>query len=606
MQRVFFKRPSHQFIACLFNFICLAILLEGCDNRAQQKQSEFPRENTLYIAGFQWSEPATFNPMDDWPAWPITENFNLVYETLLAYNSLNGHMEPLLADSFGVETDHVWITLNPLAKWSNGNPVSNKDVFYTFELGQQYPLFPTSAAWDYISKIDIDSTHTGSSRVRFFIQPQRKNPLVVLDVLQDTKIISESVYTKLIDSLGGDITKVKALTMSQNPVVSGPYTLHSSSSEKVVLKRRDNYWGNAAYHHGKLPAPQWIIHPILRTNDHYSIGLQKGKIDFSATFIPRIWLKEKKQVHAWYPKEPFFIPASIPMLMINHQKPSLSDVNLRRAMAFAINDRDIRELAVSGYSAPLKAGIILPEGIESRFFDSSDAHTYGTFFNLDSAKKILKSAGYTSIWDAKGNLQSMTHHGTVVPTITIASPAGWSDWESIVRVAVRSMREVGIDVREHFIDPGLYWQNLPIGDWDMLLYTPAPNAMPSQPWARFETIMTTKGYAPLGEKMTKNPGRFNNPKSASYIYSIDSLIDLIPNLRDSVQLVLAYRKLNQFFMTQLPSIPLVYRPEQFFQYSTRHWTGFPNSENPYAPPQGLCFGAGTRALWQLKPTAVVK
>ena len=46
--------------------------------------------------------------------------------------------------------------------------------------------------------------------------------------------------------------------------------------------------------------------------------------------------------------------------------------------------------------------------------------------------------------------------GQRVPTMYVKSPTGWSDWESIVRIAVRGMREAGIDARERFVDASIF------------------------------------------------------------------------------------------------------------------------------------------------------
>ena len=36
-------------------------------------------------------------------------------------------------------------------------------------------------------------------------------------------------------------------------------------------------------------------------------------------------------------------------------------------------------------------------------------------------------------------------NGQPVPTVYVKSPTGWSDWESIVGVVVKNMRDAGID-----------------------------------------------------------------------------------------------------------------------------------------------------------------
>jgi peptide/nickel transport system substrate-binding protein len=45
----------------------------------------------------------------------------------------------------------------------------------------------------------------------------------------------------------------------------------------------------------------------------------------------------------------------------------------------------------------------------------------------------------------------------------------------------------------------------------------------------------------------------------------------------------------------------VYRPDQFYAFSVRHWENFPTEQNPYLPPQVPSDRLGTLALWALRP-----
>ena len=58
--------------------------------------SEYPRNETLYIGGFDWAPPTTFNPLDYDPNFPIDGNVRVMYETLVTYNQLTGKLEPIL------------------------------------------------------------------------------------------------------------------------------------------------------------------------------------------------------------------------------------------------------------------------------------------------------------------------------------------------------------------------------------------------------------------------------------------------------------------------------------------------------------------------------
>jgi peptide/nickel transport system substrate-binding protein len=101
--------------------------------------------------------------------------------------------------------------------------------------------------------------------------------------------------------------------------------------------------------------------------------------------------------------------------------------------------------------------------------------------------------------------------------------------------------------------------------------------------------------------MYKNLGRFNDPKGKNYVRRFDELLDRIPTLTDPAEIGAAYRELNVLFMQHQPALPFVYRPEQFFEFSTRVWRGFPTGSNPFLPPQIPSSRMGTRILWHLTP-----
>jgi peptide/nickel transport system substrate-binding protein len=571
----------------------------------------FPRSETLYVGGLQWGEPTSFNPLLSSPAWPVPngeQTYNLLYEPLFSFDPATGRLRPLLADSYTVTDDTIDVTLNAHAHWNDGQPVTARDVQYTFELGRQYRSLRVGPRWTYIREIRTSGAGTtdaagadASRHVVFVLEKERPNSLAVLDALQETVILPEHVIAPLLERNHGDLDAFTKSKFDEDPVGSGPYRLLSYSSEKIVLRRDDAYWGNDALHAGARPVPKYVIAPIYKSNDSYSIALQQGRIDASICFVPRIWLKRPKGVRSWYDEEPFFVSASILMLVPNTTHGPLHDAAMRRAMAFAINYRDVRELAVSGYSEPLKPGLVLPFGLEGKYYSDEDAKVYGAHYDPERAKGLLREAGYRSVYDAEGQLVEMRGpDGNRVPTLYIKSPTGWSDWESVVGVVVRSMRDAGIDVRERFVDANLYWHALIAGDFDLIVHQPAAAPTPSQPWGRFEEVLTSDDWAPDGEKMYKNVGRFNNPSSSDFDPRVAELLKKIPTLRGEQDLLAAYRALNVIFMQAQATLPLVYRPDQFYEVSIRHWDNFPSAANPYGPAQIPGDRLGTEALWALR------
>jgi peptide/nickel transport system substrate-binding protein len=568
---------------------------------------EFPRSRTLYLAGSQWGDPNTFNPLaESWQAaWPVNDKFNLMYEPLITYNSLNGQFEPLLGTLVSHDPNKVVVDLNPQARWSDGTPVTSADVKFVFEIGRRFPGAATAYAIRFVSSIDVETREDGSERLTFVVNKEdRNNPLVILDHLQAIRIVPAHVFEALLAENGGDLSAVQRLKIDRDPVVSGPYNIHHYNNERIIIKRRDNYWGNDALYGGKMPTPEFIIHPIYKNNDHFAIALQQGRLDASQTFMPRIWLKKKDQVGTWFDEPPYFVPGAMPMLLINTTKAPLNDKNFRRAMAAAISYADIKELAVSGYAPDMQPGLIMNQGLEKKFFNAEDAARYGITYNPDLARQILADAGYKSMFRADGSLDHMLDRdGNRLPTLQITVPAGWSDWEAMVKIAEKGLRAAGIDVRENPVDGGIYWPALPSGNFDLIMHKPAPAITPSLPWTRFEAVMSSRDWAPVGgdNRMNENQGRYNQPGSPEYNPRVDELLGRIPRMENDAEIMAAYHELNRIFMQDQPAIPLCYLPEQFYEFSTKNWKNWPTAKNPYAPPLLPWVGASTKILWNLEP-----
>lgn len=537
--------------------------------------------------------------------WPVSGRFNLMYEPLLTYNSLTGEIESLLGSLVSKNNDSIVVDLNPAAKWSDGEKVSSRDVKFIYTMGS----INTS---EQISAIHVDTVKSEPAgaveRIAFLInKKQRNNPLSVMDLLQAIRIVPAHVFEPLIEKLGSK-DEVKKLPMDQNPVVSGPYALRSADPNKIILERRDDYWGNAALHNGQLPAPKYIVHPIYKNNEHNTIAMRSGNLDASQSYIPRINRKAGAGVHTWLNEPPYFLPGAMPMLIINTMKEPLNDKRFRRALATAIDYMALRKFAVSDYTDQIKPGLIMPTNLEGKYISDEDLAKYGVKLTItdekervETVKQMLSEAGYKSVWNSDGTLDHMENaKGEKIPTMYITSPNGWTDWEAMVTIAVEGMRKAGIDIREGFVDGGSYWPAMGLGNFDLIMHKPVADVTPSLPWSRFNEIMASRDWQPLGAWAGVNIGRYNQPGTEGFRPEVDKLLNAIPLMKNADSIATAYRELNKIFMEDQPSIPLVYLPEQFYEFSDRVWTNWPTAANPYAPAQLPWVASGTKTLWNLK------
>ena len=579
----------------------------GSSSQDELASGSLPRQETLYLSGQQNDAPGTFNPLaESWmTTWPVSGRFNLMYEPLLTYNSLTGEVESLLGTLVSKNNDSIVVDLNPAARWSDGEKVTSRDVKFIYTMGS----INTS---EQISAIHVDTIKSEPAgaveRIAFLVnKKQRNNPLSVMDLMQAIRIVPAHVFEPLIEKLGSK-DEVKKLPMDQNPVVSGPYALRSADPNKIILERRDDYWGNAALHEGKLPAPKYIVHPIYKNNEHNTIAMRSGNLDASQSYIPRINRKAGAGVHTWLDNPPYFLPGAMPMLIINTMKEPLNDKRFRRALATAIDYMALRKFAVSDYTDQIKPGLIMPTALEGKYISDEDLAKYGVKLTItdekervETVKQMLSEAGYKSVWNSDGTLDHMENaKGEKIPTMYITSPNGWTDWEAMVTIAVEGMRKAGIDIREGFVDGGSYWPAMGLGNFDLIMHKPVADVTPSLPWSRFNEIMASRDWQPLGAWAGTNIGRYNQPGTPNFRPEVDKLLNAIPLMKNADSIATAYRELNKIFMEDQPSIPLVYLPEQFYEFSDRVWTNWPTEKNPYAPAQLPWVASGTKTLWNLK------
>jgi len=526
-----------------------------------------PRHETLYKAGLQWGPPANFNPMGINIAWPMALNQEmLVYESLFVYNLLTGELDPLLAQSIEwVDDLTARITLHEGTRWQDGLPLTASDVVYTFDLGRRYDL-PFTPVWGFLESMVALDDRT----VELKLNPARPHRAMVETELTQVRIVPQHIW---------EIVEVDFATVREfpnwEPIGSGPYRLLRHSPEIIVLERHDDYWGTAVF---GTPAPRFIAHPIFRSNDAGNLALERGQVDWSQQFVPEVWKMWEERglpVRTWFAQEPYFLPASIPTLFINVHRPGLDNPLVRRALAYAIDYPRIAETAMSRYSPPARSSMLIPLGVpEQRFFDGEAVAEHGWEFNPAEAVRILEQElGATRGADGIFVLPD----GTRLGPWTAQCPFGWTDWMTALEIVAESAQAVGIDVRTEFPEAPVWTDRLQTGTFDLILNTPAGAYNPAQPWIRFHTVMDNRGVAELGGIAFRNWNRYHNE-------AVPALLDAAALTQDEAELARIYGELDRIFMQDVPAIPLMYRPWQFYTFNESVWRGFPTEENPFSPP----------------------
>jgi len=294
-----------------------------------------------------------------------------------------------------------------------------------------------------------------------------------------------------------------------------------------------------------------------------------------------------KPVSTWSKKKPYHVPGSIPCLHFNLSKKGLDNPKVRLAIAYSIDYANIASTAMSDYSVPANASLILPTGSEAKYYDQAAVDAQGWKYDPDKAKQILEG-------DLKATKGSdgiyVLPDGTKLGGWKVTCPTGWTDWNTSLEIVAKSAKAIGIGITTEFPQFPQWYATLQNGNFDMVMwgYT---GVNPASPWIRFRDAMDDRGVPPIGKPASWNFNRFADPK-------VPALLDAASGAKSEDDAKAAITELDSNYRANVPIVPLMYRPLEFFEFNTTNWTNFPTEENPYAPP--MFQGAGIQWLFKIK------
>jgi len=532
--------------------------------------------DTLFVAGFQWGPPKSFNPLGANPDWPTGGGQSqFIYETLLRFNMIDGSLQPGLGKELQQKDDQTLVVpLQEGTKWQDGSELTADDVVFTFGLGKTAAV-NYSTVWQYVDSV----TATDPRTMEFKLKTKPYNPGIVKNFIANVLIVPKAVFSKF------DPSKVTSETNLQ-PVGSGPFKLDKADQTQVNLKRNDDYWGKTVF---GTPPMTTINHPIFKSNNDGDLKLESGEIDASQQFTAQIWKmwEAGKPVGTWMNKKPYHLPGNLPLLIFNLSVKGLDNVKVRQAIAYSINYPLIASTAMSDYSEPANPSLIVPTGFESKFYDQAEVSAAGWTYDKNKAISILEG-------DLKAKKGSdgiyVLPDGTKLGGWKLITPTGWTDWNTACEIVAKSAKEVGIGISTEFPQAPTMIQSMQNGDFQLCMYS-YTGVNPASPWIRFRDAMDDRGVPAAGKTAFWNYNRFSDS-------GVPALLDQAAGAKSDDEAKTAYAALDKIYRTNIPVVPLMYRPLEFYEFNQTNWTNFPTEQNPYAPP--MWQGAGIQWLFKIK------
>lgn len=319
---------------------------------------------------------------------PDYEVWNLQYATLTDKAADDFATIPGLAESWETSDDGLTVTytLREGLEWSDGTPLTAKDIAFTVNRARDEAwLNYESVVANLTAEAPDDRTVVITSKV-----PDPKLPTM------DVYILPEHVWGKLDEKA---ITKVDGT----DGVGSGPFTLvEAKRGQFWRLAANPSYWG----WEGEDPPVDEVVFRLFSNGDAMVAALESGEID-AAHDIPSESFERlagTEGIVALEGEQGGFSEISVNggrpedkrVEGIGNGHPALSDIELRKAIAHAIDRQTLIDRVNAGLGRP---GVTMSPSASPEWIpEIPEDDRFG--FDLERAKEILEAAGYT---DGNGN-----------------------------------------------------------------------------------------------------------------------------------------------------------------------------------------------------------
>jgi peptide/nickel transport system substrate-binding protein len=306
---------------------------------------------------------------------------DLIYTPLI---DLGPDMRPRRQTSLAYKVDvtdagkRYVLHLRRNARWTDGVPITAKDVVFTIHL-ESNPAVILSYAGDFALMRSVRALDPYTVEIRL---SRPSPPFLENSLASDTLVLPQHVLAKYPVDSEAEAKFVNSDTaFSQRPITSGPWRiLRNVPDSYIVLERSPTYWGVPA----KLEQVAFRVYP---QQDSLYAAVDAGEIDVT-DIPPNLW-----RVHTRLRGNHKFInwPWNVTFLLLpNYHDPSIAfmrDPRVKQAMLYAINRRFITQGIMSGQANLLNG----PIPTFSPYYDRS-LKTYD--YDPAKARELLDAAGW--------------------------------------------------------------------------------------------------------------------------------------------------------------------------------------------------------------------
>ena len=473
-------------------------------------------------------------------AFPTNPDFTLVLDS----------DETPIKVTVNPEEKTVTYKINPKFKWSNGDPVTTKDIVKTYEIvaNQKYIESSSSSRFNKNRKkiVGIQEYNEGKadkiSGLEVIDDSTMKIHLteVTPSVYWGGNFVSEFINAKQFEGVPMDKI-IESPALRKNPLSYGPYYIKDIvQGEKVIFEANPYYYRGepkiktiemeilppsqqvAAIKSGKYDivfSPELNIFPEIENLDNINILARKAMYFSYLGFHVGKWDAEKNEV-------------------ITDPNSKMYDINLKRAMAYAIDNDSIAKQFYHGLA--MRA----PSPIAPIFTQLRNPEVDGFKIDIEKAKKILDDAGYKDV-DGDGIREGKDGKPF---KINLAMMSGSEIQEPLSQYYIQQWKSIGLNVElvdGRLLDFNNFYDRLKADD-------PA-----------IDCFFAAFGYGTDPQQMSlfgKN-SQFNKSRYTSETFEKALEAQISPEALDEAKRIEIYHNYDKIFMEELPVAPQLNKME---------------------------------------------
>lgn len=430
-------------IAALAAIMCTMLLLGGCASEPAHSSQDGSEKKVLTYA--LAGELTNLSPMlmnSDNPG-----AVKMVYETLIGYAA--GEFQPALAERWEFNDDQTELTLylRKGVTFHDGSAFDAEAVKANLEHQGANPNAAFMRAVSTISNIEIVDEHT----IRLIYSA----PYVAT--------LNDFTYPDVMTMAAPSTLEEGNFETLTGTVGTGPYIYEEFvKGSHTRLVRNTDYWGEAPQYDEIII--KYIPEPASRLK-----ALQTGEIDL--IFGSSLMTYDEYQQALKIPGiEGTFAQGENETrnLAVNASGTMFSDVNVRRAVAMAIDKKAISDGLTYGYEAP--ADTLFPEGTPYTDITMNNLWRYDT----QKAAALLDEAG----WKLNASTGIREKDGAALK-INLTYDNGVSINKDIATAIDSQLMQVGIDVETLGMEQMQWWMEAYSGNYDLTIWNvPGPPEIP--------------------------------------------------------------------------------------------------------------------------------